>query len=47
MVERYSDVTDYIKKYVKVMIYVLNSAHFIWGKNRLKDHRFINQWCDK
>jgi len=39
MVERYSDVTDYIEKYVEAHHLHLIRAHFIWGKNRLKDHR--------
>lgn len=39
MVERYSDVTDYIKKYVETHHLHLIRAHFIWGKNRLKDPR--------
>ncbi|MHA7846866.1 Gfo/Idh/MocA family oxidoreductase [Serratia sp. D1N4] len=39
MVERYSAATDYLKNYVAEHQLRLIRAHFIWGKNRLKDHR--------
>ncbi|WP_277811398.1 Gfo/Idh/MocA family oxidoreductase [Chromohalobacter canadensis] len=39
MVERYSAVTSTLKDYVRQHGLMLSRAHFIWGKDRINDHR--------
>ncbi|MGK6328883.1 Gfo/Idh/MocA family protein [Erwinia sp. DT-104] len=39
MVERYSEATDYLKNYIRDNSLTLLRANFIWGKDRIHDHR--------
>lgn len=39
MIERYSEVTNYLKEYIKENSLCLIRASFIWGKDRINDHR--------
>ncbi|EBA7134400.1 Gfo/Idh/MocA family oxidoreductase [Salmonella enterica] len=39
MVERYSEATDYLKNYIRDNNLTLLRANFIWGKDRIHDHR--------
>lgn len=39
MVERYSDITQKLRDYVYQNSLTLRRAHFIWGKDRINDHR--------
>lgn len=39
MVERYSESSDYLKNYIRENRLELLRANFIWGKDRINDHR--------
>lgn len=39
MVERYSEITQALRNYVYDHDLTLSRAHFIWGKDRINDHR--------
>ena len=39
MVERYSEVTQALRNYIQEHDLTLARAHFIWGKDRINDHR--------